>query len=206
VLIVLEGIDGAGTTTQARLLAEALRLIGKDVHVTKEPTPGPVGSLIRQILGGGVRLGAEHSSEILALLFAADRLDHLARAIEPHLAANRIVISDRYDLSSVVYQVVTATAEIPTSEMAAWLVSLNRFARRPDVTVVLDVPAELAAERLAHRGGEAEIFDELMLQRRLAVTYRHASTLMPDDRIYVIDGTSGEQQVTNRILRALEFL
>jgi dTMP kinase len=83
--VVIEGLDGAGTTTQARLLGERLRAEGRAVHVTAEPSGGPVGALIRQVLQHRVNGGAGGGFDAagLALLFAADRLDHLAAEVEP---------------------------------------------------------------------------------------------------------------------------
>src|SRR5690606_25682164 len=107
-LIVLEGIDGSGTTTQARWLGEALEQRGHAVIVTREPTSGPIGLLIRQALQQ--QLPSENGQSVqldfraMALLFAADRVDHNQRLILPALAAGKIVISDRYTLSSLLYQ------------------------------------------------------------------------------------------------------
>src|SRR4051794_5711725 len=97
-LIVLEGIDGAGTTTQAQRLGKHF---GARVHVTREPSDGAAGILIRQILRGEYH---PYDHTALALLFAADRLDHLKREIEPQLQKGVHVISDRYVISSLVYQ------------------------------------------------------------------------------------------------------
>jgi dTMP kinase len=116
----------------------------------------------------------------LALLFAADRLDHVAREIEPALARGVCVISDRYDLSSLIYQ--SATAPVG-DEVLPWIRALNLRARRPDLTLVLDISAEVAAERRKARGGEAELFEELELQRRLAGLYAQAERFVPGDAL-----------------------
>src|SRR5438552_7626627 len=101
--MVIEGIDGAGTTTQTRLLTDWLRGRGLAAHRTREPSDGPIGRLIREILGQppGAMTGGP-----MALLFAADRLDHLAREIEPALARGEQVLCDRYYHSSFAYQAV----------------------------------------------------------------------------------------------------
>ncbi len=98
--IVLEGLDGAGTTTQAALLAEWLGARGEVVQ-TREPTAGPIGRLIRSSLRAEPDSPAETS---LPWLFAADRAEHLTRVIEPALARGAWVISDRYYHSSLAYQ------------------------------------------------------------------------------------------------------
>src|SRR5262245_11899957 len=108
--IVIEGIDGAGTTTQTARLADALRARNVRVHATREPSDGPVGMLLRQILTGRIVTPGEVSSlrsAKLALLFAADRLDHLEAEILPRLSAGECVVSDRYDHSTVAYQSVS---------------------------------------------------------------------------------------------------
>jgi dTMP kinase len=104
--VVLEGLDGAGTTTQGRLLADALRADGRTVHLTAEPSGGPIGVLVRQVLKRRIvgRDGAPFDPAALALLFAADRLDHAAVEIAPKLAAGVDVVSDRFTLSSLAYQ------------------------------------------------------------------------------------------------------
>ncbi|MFM2418433.1 MAG: hypothetical protein RL385_3156, partial [Pseudomonadota bacterium] len=106
VFIVLEGIDGAGTTTQTARLVSALTAQGRRTQATREPSDGPVGVLLRQMLRGRVvsPSGKAPPSEELALLFAADRLDHVSAELRPLLADGVSVVSDRYDYSSVAYQ------------------------------------------------------------------------------------------------------
>lgn len=160
-LIVLEGVDGAGTTTQSRRLCDHLNASGRPAHLTREPSDGPVGRLIREVLHGA---HAPFDPAAMALLFAADRRDHLAREIEPQLAAGVHVVSDRYVLSSWVYQARFVEAE--------WVWRLNALAPPADLTLLLDVPAEVAAARRESRGGPAEIYDALDLQRSIAAAYR----------------------------------
>jgi dTMP kinase len=204
-LIVLEGIDGSGTTTQSRRLVDALKKQGRDARHTFEPTSGPVGALIRSVLekrlldSSGTRPRAMRS-ETLALLFAADRLDHLDSVVLPALAEGAIVVSDRYDLSSFVYQ--SATSESGDGSLP-WLIGLNRAARRPDLTIVLDVPFEEAKARRAKRGGVEELFDVDALQRRLAAAYAHAERLVPGDRLVHISGVGDPDAVTERLLAAI---
>jgi dTMP kinase len=188
--IVLEGIDGAGTTTQAARLVAALASAGVRAMTTREPSGGPWGVRLRELLGGGGD-AVSRSWEILALLFAADRLDHVAREIQPALDAGICVVSDRYDLSSLVYQSATA----PEGEdPVPWIRALNQRARRPDLTLVLDVAPEIAEARRAARGGPIEIFEKRELQRRLAVLYSKAEQFAPGDRILHVrgDGSVGE--------------
>lgn len=203
--VVVEGVDGCGSTTHSRLLAKSLRGTGREVVLTCEPTNGPIGGLIRQILQ---RRMVVHDStgprgfawSTMALLFAADRLDHLDSAVMPALRAGSIVVSDRYDLSSLAYQSATAPeahAAIP------WIRELNLRARRPDVTVVIDVPADVAAERRRNRGGVEEMFENHALQERLVSIYAHGETLVPGDRVVHVSGVGEQGEVSARILEAV---
>ena len=123
--------------------------------LTCEPSTGPIGSLIRQVLQR--RLFVPDATgprnfdwSTMALLFAADRMDHLDSTVVPALRAGSVVISDRYDLSSLAYQSVTAHNG---SDPIPWIRQLNAQALRPDLTIVIDVPAEVAEERRRTRGG-----------------------------------------------------
>ncbi|HET9955352.1 MAG TPA: dTMP kinase [Polyangiaceae bacterium] len=196
--IVVEGIDGAGTTTQARHVAERLRGLGKDVIATFEPSEGPVGVMIRAALEGRGR-GFDWAT--LALLFAADRLDHLAANVQPHILSGTWVISDRYTLSSLVYQSVTAPPEVP--DALEWVRGLNRSARLPDLTLVLDVPSAVAHERREKRGAPEELFDAASLQERLAQAYARAQQLAPEQRVVHVSGLGAEHEITDRLVAAI---
>ena len=141
IFVVLEGIDGSGTTTQLPRLVAHLGARGRAAVATREPSTGPVGQLLRQVLAGQHRLtdGAAFDGRAMALLFAADRRDHLCREIEPALAAGSDVVSDRYLLSSLAYQAEEAERD--------WVAGLARGVRRADLTLLLDVPIPVAAAR-----------------------------------------------------------
>ena len=198
-LIVVEVIDGAGTTTQSRRLVDALNALGRAASHTCEPSSGPVGTLLRSVLErrllGPAGTPRRLRSEALALLFAADRLDHLDAEILPALAAGRIVVSDRYDLSSLVYQSVTASG----NDSLPWLAALNRHARRPELTIVLDVPFEEAKSRRNQRGGAEELFDADELQRKLVAAYAGAEALVPGDAVVHLSGLGDPEEVTARL-------
>jgi len=190
--VVLEGIDGAGTTTQAERLSAALRAEGRRVLTTREPSDGPLGTLLRQALGGRLVLpggAGALAPETLALLFAADRTDHLAAQVRPALEAGAVVICDRYVLSSLAYQ----GAQLPPR----WVEAINAFAEPPDLTLFLEVDPEVASRRRASRGGDAELFDDERLQARVAREYlrairRRART----DRVVRIAGGNAVERVT----------
>lgn len=204
-LIAVEGIDGAGTTTQIARYAEHLRREGRLVHVTREPSTGPIGSMLRQALGGHVELASSHHAESMALLFAADRLDHLSREIEPQLHAGAVVLTDRYDFSSLAYQTATASAALTADgSFESWIRSLNRFARRPDCTLVVNVSADVAERRRRDRSGKPDIYEYAELQARLAALYRDAERLAPNDRIVHVDGDGSLDEVADAIRAALD--
>jgi dTMP kinase len=189
--IVLEGIDGSGTTTQLDRLVTRLRETGRAAHPTREPSSGPIGGLLRQILMGQHRTadGAAIDGRTMALLFAADRVDHLQREIEPHLAAGNIVVSDRYLMSSLAYQAEEAECD--------WVSSLARGVRRPDLTVLLDVPVAVAAGRRRTAGRPTERYDADSTQARVADNYRRLAKA--DDRAVILDGTGSPDEVTDAI-------
>jgi dTMP kinase len=202
--IVLEGVDGAGTTTQARLLGERLRALHLPVHVSAEPSAGPIGSLLRQALSGRLVMGGGGAPAwtTMALLFAADRLDHLESELMPNLRDGVNVICDRYDHSSIAYQ--SATSGSP--DAIAWLHELNRHARRPDLTLVLDVPPALAAQRRSQRRGAAELYDDAELQSRLCTLYAELERYFPGERIVHIDGQGSVEEVNARLLAEVRAL
>ena len=200
--IALEGIDGSGTTTQLGRLAARLAAQGRRVHATREPSEGPVGRLLREIL-----LGGHHGPDAapvdglaMALLFAADRRDHLKREIEPALAAGMDVITDRYLLSSLAYQ----------SEEAArdWVEGLARDLRPTDLTLLLDVPVSVAAARRQAAGRSTERYDEDGLQARVAANYRRlaAGALASRRPVVILDGSRPIDEVTDAIAREVASL
>ncbi len=199
--IVIEGIDGAGTTTQSALLTERLVEHGLAVHVTREPSDGPVGVLIRQILTGRVvvpgRQGAAPPSwPTMAALFAADRLDHLEAEIIPQLREGKTVICDRYDYSSVAYQTVSSGGG---DEVSSWVRALNRRARRPDLSLVLNVDPEVARRRRDARAAKPEIYEADEMQKKLAAFYESIDELFPGDAIRYIDANRSAQSVADSI-------
>jgi dTMP kinase len=194
--LVFEGIDGAGTTTQSRLMFEALGVDQTPAHLTQEPSEGPVGVIVRQVLSGrlvvaGLTGHRAPGWATMALLFAADRLDHLDSEILPNLADGITVISDRYVYSSLLYQTETSGS----FENLGWVEQINRLAPRPDLTIVLDVPAALAARRRESRRDPQQIYEEADLQARLAARYRDLPIRYPSDRIQVVDGTGKPEDV-----------
>lgn len=195
--IALEGIDGSGTSTQTRALAARLRGRGLRVHETCEPSRGPIGRMIRERLSANA---APIDPGALALLFAADRLDHVTREIQPALADGVIVISDRYVVSSLVYQ--------STECDPAWVRAINSRAPWPDLCVLLEIDPELAIARVVARlsaeGGEKERYDSADVQRRLAAGYREARLHGDLGPIHAVDAAASVDAVTDALLDLLD--
>jgi dTMP kinase len=140
VLLALEGVDGCGKSTQAELLATALRARGLEVVLTCEPTDGDLGRQIREYFQGSTRYLSPKEE---LNLFMSDRREHVAEVIEPALAEGKIVITDRYYYSSVAYQ--GALGLDPDRILAQNEV----MAVRPDLAVILTLPVAQALERLS---------------------------------------------------------
>ena len=192
--IALEGIDGSGTTTQLTQIAEALTERGRVVTQTMEPSRGPIGTRIRDILRGEEKTPPDS----LALLFAADRLDHLQREIVPALERGEAVLSDRYLISSLAYQ--SLHVELPFIEM------INARARKPDLSILLKICPKEAAKRRATRGGDAEIFDDLDLQEKISQAYDKAFERNDLGPTAIVDASANISDVTTAILSAIDSL
>ncbi len=163
VLLALEGVDGCGKSTQAGLLATALRERGLEVVLTCEPTDGPLGQQIREYFQGPTR----HLSPKEELnLFMADRREHVAEVINPALAEGKIVITDRYYYSSVAYQ--GALGLDPDRILAQNEV----LAVRPDLTVILTLPVAQALARLSGTPQRArQVSEDPAYLERVATIY-----------------------------------
>lgn len=193
--IVLEGIDGSGTTTQLGRAVAFVESLGAKAVATQEPSRGPVGLLLRQALLGQLTMpdGSRMEGRTMALLFAADRRDHLQREIEPNLAAGTTVISDRYLMSSLAYQAEEADRD--------WVAELARGIPRPDLTVLLDLPIEVAARRREAAGRPVERYDADSYLARVASNYRMLAK--QDPTATVLDGGGSVDEVTEALCRAL---
>ncbi|MES2638717.1 MAG: dTMP kinase [Myxococcota bacterium] len=189
--ITIEGLDGSGGTTQVeRLRAEwARRAPEREVVCTREPSPGPVGRLLRQALAD-VTIG----EGVLPYLFAADRRDHLDRVVLPALARGAVVISDRYALSSLAYQ----SLALGLDKVAA----LNADFPAPDLTVLLDLPPAECLARIDARGAAKERFETLARLEEIAAGYEAALLRVPTWRIARIDAAGTPDDVAARVTAA----
>lgn len=201
--IVIEGIDGSGTTTQAKLLVEAFTNRDIPAWFTFEPTQQAIGSQIRKMLRKEITF---HTWRAEALMFAADRADHMPQ-IEEKLCQGIHVVCDRYDLSNYTYQRLSRPDDdrYLAHERAQILRELNEPNRRPDLTIVLDLPANIAELRRARRAEPPEIYEVPQLQRRLAGLYAQAEKLLPvGDYVVHLDANNNEEYLHYEIWRNYE--
>ena len=199
--IVFEGLDGAGTTTQAKLLADKLAGRGRPVWLAHQPSEGPVGSLVKQILAGRAANNTADGKpgiideRVMALLFAADRLDQLTSQIEPRLARGEDVILDRYTLSSLAYQGSTISHD--------YIAQVNRYALKADLTIFLYVPAQIAVERVQRRGAKLERYET---EAQLKVIEREYSRLVGTlASVVSVDGTRAVDEVAEACSAAVQL-
>jgi dTMP kinase len=196
--ISLDGIDGTGKSTQCRLLAEWLRGLGRTVTECADPGGTPVGAELRSIL-----LGHRHDLALRteALLFMASRAELVERVIRPALRAGGVVISDRYLLANVVYQGHAGGLDVDT------LWTVEQFATGalgPDLTLVLDLPVDVAVTR---RGREADRKErpDRPYHERVRQGFLAEAAKRPD-RIRVIDATPSVDEVRAAIRAAVQPL
>ena len=158
--------------------------------------------MIRQVLTGRIIVpgGRAPAWATMALLFAADRMDHVEADIEPVLSEGGIVISDRYDASSLAYQSVSSGRG--GEKAVEWIRELNKHARRPDLTIVVDLPSDLASIRREARGEPAQLYEQNEVQHALADFYRDLARHMPNDAIVIVDGRGTIEEVQARVYAA----
>lgn len=196
--MTFEGGEGAGKSTQIRLLAENLRQRGRDVLVTREPGGSPGAEAVRHVLLSGA--AEEFGVRMEAILFAAARNDHVEEVIRPALDRGAIVLCDRFMDSSRVYQGVTGNLE------PDFLEALQRIAidgLEPDCTVILDLPADKGLDRARRRGGSGapDRFEreELQTHEKRREAYLEIAAADPE-RCRVVDADRAEEEIAAEIL------
>ncbi len=188
--IAFEGLDGSGSSTQSRLLADRLEKNGKPSLLTKEPTSdSPVGKMIREVL--------QHkwsaSPEGLQLLFCADRAEHLKNEIEPALQSGRVVISDRYLYSTLAYGGMSVDMD--------WLKELNKNFRLPDITFLFKLDPAECIKRIAGRGSDFELFEKSDKLAKIWENYEKIAQEFPN--IEVIDASQTIEEIAEVIWKSV---
>lgn len=196
--ITFEGIDGAGKTTQIRLLAQRLRADRRPVRLTREPGGSPGAEAIRGLLVEGDP--GRWSAETEILLFAAARRDHVERVVRPALAAGETVLCDRFADSTRIYQSIERPElREPINAIHRLLIGLD-----PDLTIILDLDPDAAGARFARRGGHETRFERrgADFQRRLREGFRALAEAEPG-RCRLVPAEGPEEEVAARVAAAL---
>jgi len=200
--ISFEGGEGAGKSTQIRLLADALRKQGRDVLVTREPGGSPGAEAVRHVLLSGA--AEAFGTRMEAILFAAARNDHVEEIIRPALRQGKIVLCDRFMDSSRVYQGVTGNLE------ADFIEALQRIAVDgvvPDCTIILDLPATIGLERARRRSAATEISaepdrfekEEMQTHEKRREAFLDIAAGDPG-RCHVVDALRAQDEISAEIL------
>ena len=192
--IVFEGIDGSGKSTQIKKISKRITACDYKAYLTFEPTDGPIGSLIRQMLSGEL----ETDQRTIASLFAADRTDHLVNkknGIRRKVDQGEIVLCDRYYFSSYAYHAQHIDMK--------WVIhanSLNAEILRPDLTVFIDVDPETCFERIKARRSNFEMYEKIHIMEKVRSNYFKAfDALKGIEKIVVVDGNGTMESVEEKI-------
>jgi dTMP kinase len=199
--IAFEGIDGSGKSTQVKLLTEHLTAAGHKVHVTCEPSEGPIGKMIRDIFTH--KMEADHKT--IAGLFVADRLDHLMNkkdGILKKLEEGYIVLTDRYYFSSYAYQ-------SPYMDLN-WVINANSLSAellRPDLNVYIDITAETSIERIKKGRTSTELYETLENLQNVRDKYFEVMELLKDEeKVMVTDGNRSPELIADEIWKNISKL
>jgi len=197
--IAFEGVDGSGTTTQAKTLASTLVERGHSVVLTREPGGTPVAERIRQLVLDPELKELTYRTELL--LFAASRAQHVEELIIPSLAAGKIVVCDRFTASTLAYQAYGRSLDTALVEQ------VNSFAVggcHPDITIFLRLSIEEAQQRRQQRASVSDRMEEAgeRLQALVANGYNEIARARPDVSL-VIDARPGPDEIAGKILESL---
>jgi dTMP kinase len=179
--VSIEGIDKCGKSTHAKLLAEWLRSEGHEVVITDEPTNSAVGKMIKQILRGEFKVPID----VEALLFAADRVQHVINLVNPALREGKLVISERYIHSSLAYQSARGLS-------MSWIKKINKYAPEPDLAILIDVSTKVASSRARSSRRPDEFEKDMALQERVRRNYLHIAR---QEGLKIVDGSRPRDEV-----------
>ncbi|WP_457554143.1 dTMP kinase [Desulfobacula sp.] len=198
-MIVFEGIDGSGKSTQIKRISRRLEISGYKVYPTFEPTDGPIGSLIRQMLSGKVAT----DQRTIASLFAADRTDHLVNkenGIRHKVDKGQIVLCDRYYFSSYAYH-----AQYIDMKWVIHANSLNADILRPDVTIFIDVDPDICFERIKSNRSNFDMYEKIDIMKKVRANYFKAFDTLKDlEKVVIINGNSSMEKVEDAISKEIK--
>lgn len=191
--IVFEGVDGSGKSTQIKKISKHLKTLNQSVHTTFEPTKGPIGSLIRQMLSGKI----ETDQRTIASLFAADRTDHLVNrenGIRHKIDQGCTVLCDRYYFSSYAYH-----AQYIDMEWVIHANSLNTEILKPDLTIFIDVGPEICFERIKNSRSNFEMYEKIDVMENVRANYFKAFDKLKDkENVVIVDGSGSAEKVEKK--------
>ena len=189
--IVFDSLDGAGNSTQVKLLADYLNKIGKRTHITKEPTSGLIGGLIKSQLTHDWK-----SSQIcLQLLFSADRAYHLEKEVVPLLKKGINVISDRYFFSTMAY------GNLEINDLN-WLIEINKKFILPDLTFFLKVSPKICIERIKKDRFEITLFEKEKVLEKVWQNYEILAKKF--ENVFIIDGEREIEKIAKEIRKIVK--
>lgn len=195
--IVFESIDGAGSSTQIKNVAAALRAAGHSISTTAQPSTGPVGKLIRRYLGGALpKPSADIRRPFMTMLFSADRLEHYAGEIAPALARGSTVLCDRYYASTLAYQTIGLDKQ-------QWIAQLSTDVVQPDFQVYIRVNPKVGMDRVAKRNGKREFYETLRIQQQVHQNYEAYFASIPESKFLLVNGEQSPAEITESIVREL---
>ncbi|XHH08038.1 MAG: dTMP kinase [Candidatus Bathyarchaeia archaeon] len=182
IFICIEGLDGSGKSTQAKLLTKKLCKAGYNALFTAEPSQGKIGKFIRKRLFEQERM----PTTVEALLFAADRIEHVQNIVAPALKEGKIVVSDRYVYSSLAYQ---GSAGLNLD----WIETINVNAQKPDLSIFIDVSPEVVLERLKRK---KSVMENLQTQQKVWEIYQK---YVQKGELKTIDGSKSKNEVSEAL-------
>lgn len=182
ILLGIDGMDGSGKSTVAKLLDEYCEQQQIPHYLTSEPTKNKYGLILRELLKD-----VNSPAPLDALMFAVDRYNHYFNEILPELKKGKLVISDRFILSSIVYQPLQSKGLISEE----WIKTINRYIPQPDITIIMEADPQIAMQRIIAMGKPLEKFENIDFLTKLKKQYYHIFNTMNDatdkEGVYLID-------------------
>lgn len=190
-LIVFEGLDGSGKTTQMELLSDVMNKNGRHVITTHEPSENAVGKLVRSAIQGETTF----DPQTILLLFAADRIEHITKFIIPELEIGNDVLCDRFYLSNFAYQAEAADLE--------QIISYNRYSMemlRPDITFYLDLSPDECIDRININRVQAELYENKEMLTKVSKNYfRAINRLENEEKIVTVNASEPIENVLVKV-------